>query len=328
MNPPPRRALYALDPWMLPPVVWGSSELQTSFGKPGAPDAKLGESWEVSCIPGRESKIRGSTLTLAAAFAADPGHFLGGSVGPGEGFPLLVKLLATSTFLSVQVHPDDAQAARLDQSLAGKHEAWVVLHAAPGAEVCAGLRSGAAPDDLFEAAGAGDAARVRSLLASHPVAEGDVVEVPPGCVHAPGPGLVLYEVQQPVDLTYRIFDWGRTGLDGRPRQLHVEKARQVLDPRSQPKIRRPAEGGDANRPLRDPLVATGAFELERWRASGTRRAEAGTLLLVTCAGGRGALAAGSERVALERGRTCVIPAGTSSVDLEGEGLDLLVASRP
>lgn len=324
MNAPPRRALYAVDPWLLPPVVWGGTHLQRSFGKQAPLDAKLGESWEVSCVPGRESRIRGEATTLAEAFAADPAHFLGGEASAPAAFPLLVKLLSisTSNVLSVQVHPNDEQAARLDGSPAGKHEAWVVLHADPGAKVFAGLRPGATAAALFDAAGSGNAARVLLLLAVHEVAAGDVVEVPPGCVHAPGPGLVLYEVQQPVDLTYRIYDWGRLGLDGKPRPLHVDKAREALDPAAQPRIARARAGGDRER-----LVSTRVFGVERWRCHGRQRAEAGRLLLATCVEGRGAIAAGGGSVALERGRSCVIPAATKSVELEGEGLDLLVASR-
>jgi mannose-6-phosphate isomerase len=320
------RALYALDPWLLPPVVWGGAELQKSFGKPAPRDARLGESWEVSCISGRESTLRGETATLAAAFEADPAHFLaGGGSAPAE-FPLLVKLLSTSDVLSVQVHPNDEQAARLEGSPAGKHEAWVVLHADAGARVFAGLRPGATADALFDAAGSGNAARVLGILGLHEVAAGDVVEVPPGCVHAPGPGLVLYEVQQPVDLTYRIYDWGRLGLDGKPRPLHVDKARQVLDPAAQPRIARGLAGSAAGFE-RTRLVSTRAFGVERWRCRGRQRAEAGELLLATCAGGIGALSAGGDRVDLDRGRSCVIPAATRSVDLEGEDLVLLVASR-
>jgi mannose-6-phosphate isomerase len=322
VNAPARRALYALEPWLLPPVVWGGFELQRQFGKKAPPDAKLGESWEVSCVPGRESVLRGETATLAAAFEADPAHFLGGGASAPARFPLLVKLLSTSDVLSVQVHPNDEQAARLDGSPAGKHEAWVVLRADPGAKVFAGLRPGATADALFDAAGSGNAAGVLLLLAVHEVVAGDVVEVPPGCVHAPGPGLVLYEVQQPVDLTYRIYDWGRLGLDGKPRPLHVDKAREVLDPAAQPRIARSRAGGD-----REKLVSTRGFDVERWRCRGLQRAEAGRLLLATCVDGHGAIAAGGESVALERGRSCVIPAATRSVDLEGEGLDLLVASR-
>jgi mannose-6-phosphate isomerase len=320
------RAVYALEPWLLPPVVWGSAELQRDWGKRAPADAKLGESWEASCVPGRDSIIEGEGAPLGAAVAANPAHFLG--AGAAASFPLLVKLLATSTFLSVQVHPDDAQASRLEGSANGKHEAWVVLGAAPGAEVLAGLAPGATAEALFDAAVTGDAARVRDCLERHAVSAGDVVEVPPGCVHAPGPGLVLYEVQQPVDLTYRIFDWGRKGLDGKPRPLHVEKAREVLGEAVRPRIRRRG-AAPAARPFScERLVETRAFALDRWNADGREEVPAGRLLLVTCVGGRGALSAGPDRVELAPGRTCAIPAATRSVLVEGRGLELLASFKP
>jgi mannose-6-phosphate isomerase len=323
------RGVYPLDPWIPPPVIWGGSELQRAYGKNAPADARLGESWEVSCVADRESRIRGTDVTLASAFAADPGHFLGDDRGGSASFPLLVKLLATSAFLSVQVHPNDEQAARLEGSSNGKHEAWVVLHAVASAEVLAGLRPGATAEDLFEAAISGSGNRVRDLLLSHKVSEGDVVEVPPGCVHATGPGLVLYEVQQPVDLTYRIFDWGRTGLDGKPRPLHVDKARQVVDPAARPGIgrgRAERQAGDGSF-KRLTLIASRPFAIERWNVTGHHRMPTADLLLVTCVDGRGTLVVGDDAIPLDRGQSCVVPAMTPEVAIDGSGLDLLVAAR-
>jgi mannose-6-phosphate isomerase len=326
VNGPPR-AIYALEPWILPPVVWGGSALQARFGKRGGAADLIGESWEVRCVPGRESLVSGTRAPLAAEFAARPRHFLGASAPEGVAFPLLAKLLATSAFLSVQVHPSDEQARRLEGSACGKQEAWVVIEAAQGAEVLAGLRPGATASQLFEAAAAGDGERARSLLLSHAVAPGDVVEIPPGCVHAPGAGLVLYEAQQPVDLTYRIFDWNRVGLDGKPRPLHVERARQVLNATARPRVRKdagappPEAGGIA----RETLVSTRPFRLERWRGSGSSRVPVTALLAVTCVAGGAALAAGAEGVTLGRGASCVVTAGAREIAVEGRSADLLVA---
>jgi mannose-6-phosphate isomerase len=322
------RSIYALEPWLLPPVVWGGTELQRRFGKKAAPEVRLGESWEVSCVPGRPSTIAGTSETLADAFTAHREHFVGPGADPEAPFPLLVKLLATAAPLSVQVHPDDAQARRLESGSVGKHEAWVVLAAGPRAEVRAGLRAGKSASDLFGAAAAGDASTVRDLLAAHHVVEGDVVEIPPGCVHAPGPDLVLYEVQQPADLTYRVFDWGRVGLDGRPRELHVEKARQVLDASARPVVTRAGAGrDDGDVPFtRTRLVATRPFVVERWSVSGAANVPTGRLLILTCTNGRGAIDAGGERVTLARGSSCVVPAAVLAVDLSGQDCAILVAT--
>jgi mannose-6-phosphate isomerase len=327
---PHRASVYALDAWLLPPVVWGGFELQRSFGKSAAPDARLGESWEVSCVPGRESTIRGTKTTLSSEFAADAAHFLGTRPAPSGTFPLLVKLLSTSASLSVQVHPSDEQARRLEGVPIGKQEAWVVLAAGPSSEVLAGLRPGATASQLFEAALSGDGGRVRDLLVSHSVVPGDVVVVPPGCVHAPGADLVLYEVQQPVDLTYRIFDWGRAGLDGKPRPLQVEKARQVLNAAARARIKRQpaAQSPTSRREARERIIAAGPFVVERWSVTGSGRYPVSDVLLCTCVDGRGTVSARDDRAALTRGSSCVVPAAAGEVAIEGEGFELLVATRP
>jgi mannose-6-phosphate isomerase len=319
-------ALYALEPWLLPPVIWGGFELQRDFGKSAPREARLGESWEASCVEGRESRIRGGGQSLRSAFEQDRDRFLARRGSPPEGFPLLVKLLSTSAFLSVQVHPNDAQASRLEGRPTGKHEAWVVLSAAPDARVLAGLRPGASVDSLFDAARSGDAARVLESLASHSVRTGDVVEIPPGCVHSPGPGLVLYEVQQPVDLTYRIFDWGRLGLDGKPRALHVDKAREVLDPQARPAIRRRTGNDRAPRASsREELVRTRPFRVERWTARGELSVAIEDLVVATCVAGSGVVRAESSVQRVSKGESFVVPRAAANVLLEGDSLALLAA---
>ena len=130
----------------------------------------------------------------------------------------LVKILDIAGRLSVQVHPDDRLARELHGPQGvGKHEAWYVLDATPDAMIEAGLASGAELDDLFS----GEDARILRALARRSATVGTVIDVPPGVVHSPGPGLLLYEVQQRSDLTYRIWDWGR------PRPLHPEEARRA-----------------------------------------------------------------------------------------------------
>jgi mannose-6-phosphate isomerase len=322
------RGLYPLDPWLLPAVVWGGFDLQRRYGKDAPADVRLGESWEVSCIPGRESVIAGTTRTLADAFRDAPSHFLGAGTREGTEFPLLVKLLSTSASLSLQVHPDDDAAARLEGATGGKHEAWVVLDAAPGAILYAGIREGVTARELFEAVERGNAASVAALLIAHPARRGDVFEIAPGTVHAPGAGLVLYEIQQPSDLTYRLYDWGRLGLDGRPRELHVEKARAVLDENLRPAARNPSgTPGPGTRVTR--LLDTPRFTLERWLLTGTAHVPVRNLTVVTCAGGTGSIqAAGEPAFELRRGSSCVVPRAATILALVGNDLELLVARPP
>ena len=175
----------------------------------------------------------------------------------GDATHALVKLLDVAGALSVQVHPDDAQALRLaGPTGVGKHEAWVVLEAAPGASVLLGMADGATLDDLL----CGEPGRVEAALAVRPGAVGDVIDVSPGTVHAPGAGLLLYEIQQRSDLTYRIWDWGR------PRALHLEASRHCLRPDAHGIVGRLPDGSAG--PTR--LSEAGApFRLEHLRVDGS-----------------------------------------------------------
>jgi mannose-6-phosphate isomerase class I len=309
--------IFALDAYLLP-TVWGGEALQRDYGKAHPAASPLGESWEASCVEGRESGIVGGP-SLARAFAENPRRFLR-DPKPAAPFPLLVKLLATSRLLSVQVHPNDAAAARFEGSPYGKREAWVVLSAAPDAEIYLGLRDGVTTEDLCAAAAAGDEAKVVACLRRLKPKVGDVFDITPGTVHAPGAGLVLYEVQQPVDWTYRLFDWNRKGLDGKPRTLHLEKARAVVDPASRPNPAHPPES-DA------PIVSTPYFTLRRVAATGEAPLKDGALRVATCVGGVGvAEADGAAPVELRPGTTCVALRDAKNVRLRGEGLDVFVAS--
>jgi len=199
---------------------WGGEGLRVLFGK-AIPDARTGESLEVSAIPGLESRD-------------EEGHPLSELIdtygerltGPGfaRPFPLLLKLLDARDTLSVQVHPDDAYAARAEHKM-GKTEAWHILSAAPGAELVYGIRSGVTRAQLLEASQRG--AAVEGLLRRVKVKAGETYYIPAGTVHAIGGGIVLYEIQQSSDVTYRFYDWGRRDRDGKPRELHLQKALDV-----------------------------------------------------------------------------------------------------
>lgn len=316
--------ILRLEPW-LKAVMWGTDRLQALFGKRAALDTPLGEAWEVSTIPGRASTVAGRSGDLCACIAADPGRY---AADGGAGFPLLVKLLAAGKLLSLQVHPDDAQAAAMGREEPGKHEAWLILDAAPGAYVYLGLAEGVSLEDL-ERAIARDSreAALAPLLRRVEVRPGDLIDVAPGTIHAIGPGLTLLEVQQPSDLTYRVSDWGRLGLDGQPRQLHIEESLRVARPESRPEVvaaaPRVASGG------RVPLLATDRFLLEGWAADGDVEIApaAGPEALVVVAGQGQLSRPGLEDLQLTPGRSFLLPRGLGSVRLHGTGLRA-VAARP
>jgi len=200
--------------------VWGGRALETRYHKPLPTHAPYGESWELhDTTPVANGALAGrSIIDLTRTYGAD---LIGADADPALGFPLLVKLLDCNDWLSVQVHPDDALAGKLEGEPRGKTEAWILLAAAPGAQIVVGIEPGT------DAAGL-DAAirenRLEPLLSYQTVSAGDVVYMAAGTVHALGPGVLVYEIQQSSDQTYRLYDWGRMGLDGKPRPLHIEKS--------------------------------------------------------------------------------------------------------
>ena len=201
---------------------WGGEGLRMMFGR-DIPDARTGESLEISAIPGLESRDpEGRKLT---DLIEEYGEKL---TGPGfaHPFPLLLKLIDAKDKLSVQVHPDDDYAARVEGKQ-GKTEAWHILFAAPGAELVYGVQAGTDKDALRKASQAG--AAVEPLLRKVKVRAGQTYFIPAGTVHAIGAGIILYEIQQSSDVTYRFYDWDRKDAQGNRRELHIDKAIDVVD---------------------------------------------------------------------------------------------------
>ncbi len=257
--------------------VWGGEFLARAWSKGEAP---VGETWEVW----RENQT-----------------FDGRVFGEVVDFPLLIKLLDEKDRLSVQVHPNDAAARALEGLPHGKSEGWVVLHAAPGAQVACGLLRELSEEELRARALTG---AIEEDLAWRPVRAGDVIDVPAGTIHAIDGGVILYEVQQPCDVTYRLYDWGR------PRPLHVEQAVAVA--RRAPA--RPVPPPIAGRCGAEQLLATEHFVVDRV-VVGPREVTGGWEAL-TVVEGRLRIAG----VPLEAGGTVVVPPGPCAI--EGEGVAL------
>ncbi len=260
---------------------WGGHRL-AALGKG---EGVIGESWEVW----RENPVRGDDRPFGAI--AD--------------FPLLVKLLDTQALLSVQVHPGDVEARERVGAPHGKAEAWVVLHADPGARIAYGLSRSLSAQTLRERAESGE---IEADLAWLYPRAGDVIEVPPGTIHAIGPGLLLYEVQQPIDLTWRLYDWGRG------RDLHLDHACSVAcrDPLLSP-FRLPIPIA----PGIDRLVETPHFVVERVTLPAVRHGwEALTVIEGTAEVDGQTLAVGAT-VVLAPGPTVVSGAGVALVSRPG-----------
>ncbi len=243
--------------------LWGGRRLQTALGKPLAEGADWAESWEIVDRGAEQSIVENGPLagTKLGDLVSRYGEELLGRHHPQTRFPLLFKFLDANQTLSVQVHPDDRYAAKLEPPDLGKTEAWVVLEALPGSRIYAGLRPGVGREQLVEAIRAG---RCGECLASFEPAVGDCVYLPAGTVHALGAGLLVAEIQQSSDVTYRIFDWNRVGVDGRPRLLHIEQALEAIDFEQSAAVpQRPRSIGLGV--LR--LVECDKFVLDRWEMS-------------------------------------------------------------
>ena len=209
--------------------VWGGNRLKPYKKQPGSSEP-IGESWEISVVPSAVSTVcngplAGSSFTdVVAEYGAS---LLGGGVYEKYGgeFPLLVKFIDAADDLSIQVHPDDELAQRLEGKN-GKTECWYIIDALPGAYLYAGISKPVTKEEYRHRVADGT---ICEILAKHEVKKGDVFYLPAGRIHAIGGGIMLAEVQQNSDVTYRIFDYNRPGLDGKPRQLHTEQAIQAID---------------------------------------------------------------------------------------------------
>jgi len=305
---------------------WGGVALRTVFGKE-IPDDTTGESLEISALPGlcsRDAQGRPLDELLREGGAALRGTRV------DETFPLLVKLIHARERLSVQVHPDDAYAAAHENGKLGKTEAWVVLDAAPDARLVYGIQPGVTREQLASAAMSGRA--LEDCLRWAPVSPGDALFIPAGTVHAIGEGILLYEVQQSSDLTYRFWDWGWRDAQGKPRELHLRQALDVADVslRLEPCRGKsePAPGGTRAR-----LIEAGAFTLDRLKPNGSMPGMPGMpgmpleesperfRLLTALCGGRMTFAGGA--LAFKPGDSMFIPASAERIALECEGSLLL-----
>ena len=209
------------------------------------------ESWVLSGVPGNESVV---------AEGPEAGKKIT-DLYPGQ-FPLLIKFIDAKRDLSIQVHPDNDLAAKR-HGCSGKTEMWYVIGAEPGAKLISGLKEPITPDDYVRLV---EQDRITDVLAEHAVAPGDVFFLPSGRIHAIGGGCYLAEIQQTSDITYRIYDYNRPGLDGKPRQLHTQEAKDAIDYQVYPEYRTRYEPKQ-NEPIElvhCPYFTTTLYDLTKW----------------------------------------------------------------
>ncbi len=209
-------------------MVWGGHKLQTVLGKE-IPFEHTGESWEIACHDNGQSVVKSGRfagMTLKELLLKEGEGITGKTFSEGDKFPLLIKFIDTKDWSSVQVHPGDDYAFANENGELGKSEAWYILQANEGSKLVAGLKDGVTKELFKEKLLANE---LEAVLNELEVKQGDVIDIPAGCIHAIGGGILLAEIQQNSDTTYRVYDWGRVGLDGKPRELHVKKALDVIN---------------------------------------------------------------------------------------------------
>ena len=286
--------------------LWGGRRLESLLGKQLGPGDHYAESWEVVDHDADQSIVSAGPLagTTLHQLVTRQGEALFARHHPQSRFPLLSKFLDAHRTLSVQVHPNDAQAARLDPPDLGKTEAWVILAVEPGSMIYAGLKPGVDRATLARELNNGTCDK---CLHQFEPQVGDCIFLEAGTVHAIGAGLVVAEIQQASDTTYRLFDWNRVDDDGRPRQLHIQQSLDTIDYARGPVA--PQQPQPTDHPQCQRLVDSDKFVLDRWRidqpltAGGQQRFH-----ILSVVDGQVTVTAGDAQESLPRGSTILLPA--------------------
>ncbi len=302
-------------PLLLTPHVtdylWGGTRLKTEYGYPTDKDIAA-EAWVLSCHKDGASTVQNGELagkTLPEVLALWGDAAIGARAAAFPYFPLLIKLIDAKDRLSVQVHPDNEYALRVEGEF-GKTEMWYVVDCDEGAELIYGFNTTLTPEELRAHIEADTLPDVCNFV---PVKKGDVFFIQAGTLHAIGKGILIAEVQQNSNTTYRVSDYGRLGADGKPRPLHVDKAVDVTVP-TPPSIPYGQTGefipvaGAAVRPLADCEF----FTANLVNVDGTASFGMGdTFVSLLCLDGEATLTDGTTTISLQKGASAFVPAGTA-----------------
>ena len=302
-------------------MVWGGDKI-AGFKGIETDQKNIGESWELSAYPDMESTVGNGPLagrSISSLVKEFKEELVGKHVyqESGNNFPLLFKFIDAKADLSIQVHPNDELAEKVHgKGSLGKTEMWYVIDAAPGAKLYSGLSKSVTPEEYARKV-ADDS--ITDVLASHPVHPGDVFFLPAGRIHAICSGCFVAEIQQSSDLTYRIYDYGRLGLDGKPRQLHTELAKDAIDYKVYDNYRTPYE------PREDEEVelvsckyfTTSLYELTLPYAKDL--SEIDSFVAVMCLEGCGTLEVDGHEIEIGQGETVLIPATADDLCMVPDG---------
>ncbi|MCL2108177.1 MAG: class I mannose-6-phosphate isomerase [Oscillospiraceae bacterium] len=305
-----------ISPFKLKPTykdyIWGGNKLKKLFGKKSG--GKIAESWELSCHPDGQSVIadgphKGKTLLEFLTACGQPP------------VPFLIKLIDASDNLSVQVHPDDDY-ARIHENDSGKTEMWYVLEADESAFIFLGFNREMSREALKNRV---ESNEITDVLCRKKVTRGDVIFIPAGTIHAIGKGVVLAEVQQCSNATYRVYDFGRLGKDGNPRPLHLDKALDVTDYRAykEPIFGAKVLSSEENyvyvRLAKCDYFCVDKLSLKDEAAEFVFKRDKSKFGCLLCIDGAVALDCGGHSLALSKGETAFFPASTKKITVKGIG---------
>ena len=302
-------------------VVWGGEKI-APFKGIETDQRNIGESWELSGVKGDESVVANGPLagkTITELAEEYKGVLLGEKVyaKTGTEFPLLIKFIDARDDLSIQVHPDDALAAVRHDGSKGKTEMWYVVQADENAHLMSGLTQKIGPEEY--AAKIEDNS-ITDVLHDYDVKAGDVFFLPAGRIHSIGTGCFIAEIQQTSNITYRIYDFGRTGLDGKPRELHTELSKAAIDYSVLPDYKTAYEQkfDQENEIVDCEYFTTSLYELEKPVTKDMSGLD--SFMIVICVEGQGSLTdSEGNTISLRQGETVLLPASTRSFTLCPDG---------
>ena len=302
-------------------AIWAGHKLSEQYGKVGH-DGRISETWELTVRENERSAIMNgeySGMELGKYIELSGGDCVSKNYKPDDRFPLLIKLIDADDDLSVQVHPDDDYAGRVENSL-GKTEMWYIVDAEEGAKLEYGLREGVTPEKFAELVRAG---KIGEAIDYIPVHAGESYFIPAGMLHAIGGGIIIAEIQQNADLTYRVYDYDRRGADGKLRELHVDKALDVTRVYTEDEVNaiRYANAKETGCVEGESLLAASEFFTVR-KYDVKNRIECAvhdeSFASLLCVRGQGNIIFRGESYPVSQGDSYFLPAGMGEYSLDGD----------
>ncbi len=296
--------------------IWGGTKLQSELNKSIGSETS-GESWELSSVSGDVSLVANGGLAgenLADLIEKYPDEILGTMVHSkfGKQFPLLFKFIDAKQDLSIQVHPDDKLAQKRHNSF-GKTEMWYIMQADPGSRIIVGFKNNSSSEDYLKNL---ENKTLPEILNEIPVTAGDSFFLETGTIHAIGGGILLAEIQQTSDITYRIYDWDRVDDQGNSRQLHVDEALDAMNYNViDAAVRYERNVNQANKMIKCPYFTTNFIPLDGKISSGS---DGGSFTVLMCVEGNFTVESQRQKSAFKKGDTILLPAAITNYSLSGK----------